>query len=284
MSGSCSAGAASPSFLTALRGISHRGDYDEFLDRPRNDPATLAGNLRDLRLMNRGLGWARTVTAQTRSLLPARRDVSLLDIATGSADVPRACARSLAREGYRVRAVGTDASAQVLAEARRNATHRSRSPRSQPATPPIALLRHDATLLPFADQSFDMVTLCLAAHHFDPPDLLDVLREMWRVCRCGIVVSDLERSVPSYLGARLMALVLRNPLTAHDGPVSVLRAYTRYELRALSSRAGLERVRFHRAPFRMTMTASKLPRGRASLPAGRRRRGGAAGGVDVVRQ
>jgi hypothetical protein len=54
-----------------------------------------------------------------------------------------------------------------------------------------------------------------------------------------------------------MALVLRNRLTAHDGPVSVLRAYTRPELRALAGRAGLEHVLFHKAPFRMTMTASK---------------------------
>ena len=78
------------------------------------------------------------------------------------------------------------------------------------------------------------------------------------MARRGVVVSDLERSAPAYVGARLMALVLRNPLTAHDGPVSVLRAYTPPELLALARRAGLRDVRVRRGvPFRMTLTARK---------------------------
>jgi SAM-dependent methyltransferase len=238
-------GAASPSFVAALRGLSRRGSYTELLDQPGNDPRTLAGNLRDLRLLNRWLGWSAGVWAELRPLLRGQAGpLTLLDVATGSADVPRALARRAAREGVTLRLIGTDISAAVLADARRVSRHE------------VALIRHDATALPFADGSVDVALLCLAAHHLDPYQLAAALRELARVSRRAVIVSDLERGRLAYTGARLMALVLRNRLTAHDGPISVLRAYTVSELRALARAAGLRRGRVRRRfPFRMTLVA-----------------------------
>ncbi|MGN6564846.1 MAG: hypothetical protein ACTHMU_19475, partial [Thermomicrobiales bacterium] len=57
-----------------------------------------------------------------------------------------------------------------------------------------------------------------------------------------------------YLGARLLVTLLRNPMTHHDAPVSVLRAYTRAELRALAHTAGLAGARVtSRFPFRLLL-------------------------------
>ena len=122
----------------------------------------------------------------------------------------------------------------------------------------MALVRHEASTLPFANGSVDVATLCLAAHHLDPPDLTCTLAELWRVSRRGVIVSDVERGRLAYIGARLMALVLRNRLTAHDGPISVLRAYTAAELAALARAAGLRGVSVRRrVPFRMILIARK---------------------------
>lgn len=209
--------------------------------------AALAQNLRHIRLMNRWLGWSAGVWSAVSPLLDDTSNaVSLLDIATGSGDVPRSLGRRAAREGIRLTLIGSDISASVLDDARRQ------------AGPPIALVRHDATALPIAADSVDIVTLCLAAHHFDPPALTAALSEAWRVARRAVVVSDLERGRLAYVGARAMALVLRNPLTSHDGPVSVLRAYTAREIAIISRRAGLRDVRVRRhVPFRMTLVARK---------------------------
>jgi ubiquinone/menaquinone biosynthesis C-methylase UbiE len=123
---------------------------------------------------------------------------------------------------------------------------------------PVQLLQHDARSIPLRDGSVDIVTCCLAAHHLDPPGVHALLTEMWRVARHAVLVSDLARGPLAYLGARLLALVLRNPLTAHDGPVSVLRAYTPAELRRLAVEAGLARVRVRtHPPARMTLIAEK---------------------------
>ena len=46
-----------------------------------------------------------------------------------------------------------------------------------------------------------------------------------------------------WLATRVLA---RNRMSRHDGPLSVLRAYTPQEVRALCARAGLAGVRIHR--------------------------------------
>jgi hypothetical protein len=96
------------------------------------------------------------------------------------------------------------------------------------------------------------VTCALALHHFPPGEAVAVLRELARVARRAWVVVDLERSFPAYVGALLLRLVLRNRLTRHDAPASVLRAYTLAELRDLLDEAGLRgAVSATRFPFRL---------------------------------
>ncbi len=91
-------------------------------------------------------------------------------------------------------------------------------------------------------------------------------------------MSDLERSWGNWLGAKLLSWTLwaRNPLTRHDGPLSVLRSYTRAELAALAAQAGLAHARVYRHLFeRLVLTApgSAEPPGqpRGTPPAGAHR-------------
>lgn len=128
----------------------------------------------------------------------------------------------------------------------------------------VKLMQADARQLPFADEQFDVVSLFLALHHFDPTEAAQVLREMWRVASVGIVVTDLSRSVPAYLGVWLLTRTMaRNRLTKHDGPLSVLRAYTVAEVRELARQAGLPvaLVRRH-GPARLSLVALKGSHGR----------------------
>jgi ubiquinone/menaquinone biosynthesis C-methylase UbiE len=217
------------------------------MDRDDIARSLLTENLHHIRLMNRWLGWSAGVWTEVAPVVAEIGGrASLLDIATGSGDVPRALGRWAAADGIDLTLIGSDISRDILRDAGRH------------NGPPIALVRHTAIALPFANNSVDIVTICLAAHHLDPPALAAALGEAWRVSRRAVIVSDLERGRFAYMAARLMALVLRNPLTAHDGPVSVLRAYTAKEIRGIARRAGLSRIRIHRhVPFRMTLVARK---------------------------
>ena len=60
-------------------------------------------------------------------------------------------------------------------------------------------------------------------------------RPVW----ADLLVNDLIRSRLHYYGARLvLPLLTRNRLTRHDGPLSVLRAYSLGEIRAMAQAAG----------------------------------------------
>ena len=223
----------------------------ELMDRPDADPVELARSLEDLRSVNRWLGGTRAVRHHVSRLCAAqpRAEYSILDVATGSADIPVALVGWARAAGVRLRIVATDLHPATLAEARRRTA----------GTPEIEVQAADALRLPFDDGAFDVTLLSTALHHFDDRgDAVTVLREMARVSRIGIIVNDLSRSVPALIGARLLAATVwrRHPITRHDGPLSVRRAYSAAELRVMADAAGLPGARVHRhVPFRLVLVA-----------------------------
>jgi SAM-dependent methyltransferase len=147
-----------------------------------------------------------------------------------------------------VHVVGCDLHAQTVAFAREWSR----------GFPEIRVVRADALALPFADGAFDVALLSLTLHHFDDAAQNVALRELARVARRGIVVNELERSWPNYLGARALAATLwrANHLTRHDGPLSVLRGFTADELHARARSAGLASARVDRRFFyRLVLSA-----------------------------
>lgn len=218
----------------SLRVPARRGDA-ELIDEPSLHIGELGGSLADVRGVNRLLGGTAAALAflGDRSELRPGASATLLDVGTGSADIPLAMAGWAKRRGVDLRVTATDLNPEMLDVARSHVRGRGN----------LDLRVADALALPFADRSYDYVMCNMMLHHLDPPDALRTLRELWRVASRAILVSDIRRGRPGYWGARLwFALTTRNPLTTHDGPLSVLRAYTVEELRALGVQAGLERV------------------------------------------
>lgn len=210
----------------------------------------LADNLRDIRRANRLFGGTRAVCRALAPLIrdwPAGETLRVLDLATGSADIPAAIADLAEREGARVWVLATDLQPRVLAVARAAA---------RPGV--VEIEAADVLALPYPGASFDVVTLSLALHHFAPADGARALAEMRRVGRRLLVVNDLERSRAGYVGAWLVGhLLTRNRLTRHDAPLSVRRAYTRDEALALARLAGWHDARVRRmAPFRYVLTGA----------------------------
>ena len=215
---------------------------EELLDGPLDDPAALAGNMRDLRRINRLLGGVRLSRLAIDRLLSAAptnldaRPVSIIDVGTGGADIPVALLADARRRNRRLGIVATDARPKVLDAARA----------VRPALARVAGLElcvADGRAIPFPDRAFDIAHASLLIHHLEPDEAVKVLAEMARVARLGIVVNDLERGRVHWLGAWLIGhLLTRNPYTRRDGPLSVRRAYTRGEMRELLAGAGLRPV------------------------------------------
>ena len=210
-----------------------RRDAEELLDQTGHDPAELAANLDDIRKVNRLGGGTRTTLRELPALLaaaPTDRPVTVLDLATGSGDIPRALIDRCRRHGRAVQVVASDASPEILAEARRHLA----------AYPDVTFAEYDARAVPLPDRSVDVVLCALALHHFPPPEAVAVIGEMARLARVGCVLNDITRSRTGLAAAWVASRVAtRNRLTHHDMPLSVRRAYTPSELRVLLTEAGV---------------------------------------------
>ena len=229
---------------------------EERLDAPTtHDPAILEESLGHVTAVNRWLGGWRSVVLHLPAVLPAEGPARLLDVGTGSGEAAIVAAEWARRNGRELHITATDANPAIVEIARRRTAGYSE----------IRVEAADALALPYPDGAFHVAMLTLTLHHFEGEAAVRVLRELGRVARGGIVVSDLDRSWANYLGARLLAWTIwaRNPLTRHDGPLSVLRSYTRDEILALAGEAGLRDARVHRHLFeRLVLTASGSAVGR----------------------
>ena len=216
-----------------VTGAQRRKDAEELLDQTGHDPAELAANLQDIRTVNRLAGGIATVLRHLPGLLdhvPHDRPAEILDLATGGGDIPRALATWADRQRHPLQLTVTDRSPEILAEARRTLA----------GIPRVAFIVCDARAVPLPDRSFDVVLCSLALHHFAPAEAVQVLREMDRLSRIGFILNDIRRCHAGYVAAwGASRIATRNRLTRHDMPLSVLRAYTPDELRALLRQADI---------------------------------------------
>jgi len=225
-----------PSLPGLLPDLRERATEPELLDAEL--PASeVRKSLADLRLVNRWLSGRRGLLRAVAPHLPERG--RLIDVGCGSGDVAAYLSTGLGRPVF---TVGVDVKPLHLRE----------------APPVVRCVAADAWRLPFRDASFDVVTASLFLHHFDEAELGPLLRELARVGRRAIVVSDLERALVPFVFARLVfPLVFKTGVSVHDGLVSIRRAFREAELRAGFAAAGLGGVAIRRQfPYRLLAVAA----------------------------
>jgi ubiquinone/menaquinone biosynthesis C-methylase UbiE len=227
----------------------------ELLDGPLDEPATLDGNLRDVRRINRWLGGVTLSAGAIEALAAHRPELTLLDVGTGSADIPVGLALLARKRRRQLHAVGIDSRPEVLAAA-------LRARPAGTAFDGIELHVGDGRRLGYADRSFDVVHASLVLHHLDPATAVDMLREMGRVARLGVVINDLDRTRIGWAAAWLFGhLLTANRYTRHDAPLSVRMAYRPHEASAMLFAAGLRPVRVIRGAFGQRYAIAAVPAG-----------------------
>ena len=205
------------------------------MDDPAADPAELERSLKFIRRVNSWFGYTRSTIGHLDRFARSwerGRPVRILDVATGSADVPLAVLKWAERRGRDVRIVGLDLHQKTVDAARREAAVAGISEAK------LSIVQGDATALPFEAGAFDYAMTSMFLHHLDEPVVVKVLREMDRVSARGVVVADLIRRRRAYAWITLFTLAA-GPMVRHDARASVAQAFTRAEIEALRDRAGM---------------------------------------------
>jgi ubiquinone/menaquinone biosynthesis C-methylase UbiE len=212
----------------------------EILDSPDVDPQLVTRSLADVARANALFGGVSSALEELMTVLrDSPRIVTLLDVGTGLGDIPFRAREMARRKGVELTTIGLDSAAELAAASRSSVDFS---------------VCADALQLPFADDSIDVVMCSQLLHHFTSGDASVLLREMNRVARVRVIVSDIRRSWIAAAGLWLASFPLRfHAVSRHDGVVSVLRGFTPEELVDTVHQAIARRPVVHRRRgFRVT--------------------------------
>ncbi len=170
------------------------------------------------------------------------RTLRVLDVATGSGDVPVGLLAKATRAGVPLEIAGCDISPTAIEEATRRMGD-------------IRFFAHDA-LRDRLPTGFDVVTCSLFLHHLSVDDALALFANMETAAHRLILVNDLARSRFNYCAVWAAChLLTLSRVVRFDGPASVRSAFTPHEALVLAEKAGLHgatvRTRF---PCRFLLT------------------------------
>jgi len=189
----------------------------EYLDFDR-DPVLQRRSHKDIALANRLFGGIHAVQAELSPWLRrAGPTATLLDVGTGTGDIPDRLRKDAAAHGVSLEVFGLDGRFELVKATREW---------------PVAGVLGNALDLPFASHAFDFVIASQVLHHFAHDDAVQLVREMHRVARRRVVIADLRRSWVAVAGLWLVSFPLGfHKVSRHDGIVSILRGFEADELR-----------------------------------------------------
>lgn len=207
-----------------------RADIPELMDQPDLSQEELSSALGDLARLNRICGGSRMITNLLESVIPegVGRTWKILDIGTGSGDIPGHVLNWAYRTDRRIRICAVDFNLRSLKIAS-----------SESLNNEVQFVCADAGRLPFGPSSFDVVMASQFIHHFGMSEAQGIFRSFREMAREAVVISDLHRTRVSllltYLGTRLF---VRSPIVRYDGPISIRRSFIPSEFTALAEEAG----------------------------------------------
>ena len=209
----------------------------EQMDEPTVSKEKLGEALRFIRQVNRRLGGAQALIGHLKRWAvhwPRNAPVTLIDLATGSADIPVLAVRWARSRGLDLRVTATDIHETTIELAREHVA-------SNPdAADGIEIVNADAFALVgrFGSRSFDYAHAGMFLHHLGSVECLTMLRIMDRLSKRGLVWNDLVRSRLALAAVHGLTLGAP-PMVRHDARASVRKGFTRSEVIEMARRVDL---------------------------------------------
>jgi hypothetical protein len=200
-----------------------RSTLDELMDAPDFSAQQAEDSFSFIGLVNRWLGGQRVVRQFIQQQLPhAPGSLRILDMGSGSCDIPIAIANWARKKGHDIHLTCIENNQHAADIARRNLT----------ATPEgtIHLLEQDI-FNHQPDQPYDCAIASMFFHHLDDERIQALLRHLAKIIKGPLLINDLRRCPAHYWGCRLLVLGSR-PVVSHDALLSIRRGFTPAELSA----------------------------------------------------
>jgi len=211
----------------------------ELMDRPQPVSPELERDLENIRQLNRWFGSYALISMFLSDWIKPGSRLRIVDLATGSGDIPRLIAECGRKIGAELRIDALD---------RQSATLEIAQKLSVPY-PEISFV--EGNILEWRPaEPYDVVFCTLALHHFSDDDAVRVLQRCRELSHKFVLVSDLRRSWMATIGVHLLtATMFREPMSKHDARLSIARAFSFSEMNQLAKRAGWTNFGHKTFPF-----------------------------------
>jgi 2-polyprenyl-3-methyl-5-hydroxy-6-metoxy-1,4-benzoquinol methylase len=237
--------------MAFLAALARRERIPELMDDPGLNSLEHRLALQGLARLNRFSGSTEVLWKPLVKFARGRpgQTIRVLDVATGSGDVPIGLWRKAKAAGIPLVAAGCDISPTAVKAAAIEAAE---------AGAPVTFFVHDALREPLPT-GYDVVACSLFLHHLSRDDAVSLLRRMAEAAGSLVLVNDLARSRFNYLAVWLACRALsRSRVVRYDGPASVRSAFAPPEAMRLAQEAGLSAARVQvRFPCRYLLQWTK---------------------------
>lgn len=186
--------------------------------------------LRELDFINQWLGGNTVTINAVKSIwksIPKDQIISIADLGCGSGEMLRILARLAKKESRNVSLHGFDANSNITNFA---ADH----------SKDFNISYHAVNVFSpeFQQQKFDIILATLFMHHFNEDELVSLFSMLKSQTSKAIIINDIHRHPLAYHSIKLLTkLFSQSAMVKFDAPLSVLRAFTKTELKYILHRA-----------------------------------------------
>jgi ubiquinone/menaquinone biosynthesis C-methylase UbiE len=234
-----------------VKPFTERSTEQEIMDIRELTPEETASVYTWIGRVNRFLGGTRVILKHLENFSknwPEGQTIRILDVGTGSSDIPAEIIKWAARKKLCVHVTALDIDHRALVFGKsRNADIRS-----------LSWVQASCEALPFPDKSFDYVLSSMFFHHLSPAMILKCLEAYDRLAKRGIIINDLYRSRLAYALFDLGTLAVPSPVFRHDGLLSIRRSFRKNDLKEMIQDSGLQYLAARRHfAFRVSLAGEK---------------------------
>lgn len=203
--------------------FSSRSNELEIMDDLSCSGEVVHQTLKELDSINQWLGGNKITLRGIQSLLSnckPNATITIADIGCGSGDMLKRIHEALTKKGIQPILSGYDANPNIIEFAAGNSK----------GYEGLTFKTENIFNESFKNEKFDIVSATLFLHHFTNEELIGILSSLRKQVRVGVIINDLHRHPLAYYSIRLLTLLFsRSAMVKYDGPLSVLRGFTRSE-------------------------------------------------------
>ena len=187
--------------------------------------------LSELTLTNRLLGGISTSEAGLKILLNGggREEISALDIGAGASDI----LQHLNKKLLPVKITSIDLNKRACKFLKANSISK--------------VICANSLQIPVKENAFDIIHASLFLHHFNEEEIKELLTDLLKISRSGIIINDLRRSIFALLGIKIIStLFSKSEMFRNDGPLSVRRGFIKSDWVDILSRLNIKKYKLKR--------------------------------------